>query len=104
MDKMREEFNDAVATGAIIPDFFCVTSGYSSSIKWLSDDWDGENYKSDKLQSAWSIWKASRAALCVELPTFENGSIRGYSGDCEEARMVVDCVAESLEKAGVSYE
>lgn len=48
-------------------------------------------------------WKASRAALCVELPSFENGSIRGYSGDCEEARMVIDCVAESLEAAGVSY-
>ena len=55
-------------------------------------------------QEFWVVWQASRATPCVKLPTFENGSIRGYSGDCEEARMVVDCVAESLEKAGVSYE
>ena len=50
------------------------------------------------------VWQASRAALCVELPSFENGSICGYSGDCEEARMVVDAIAESLDEAGVRYE
>ena len=51
----------------------------------------------------WQAWCASRAALVVELPSFENGSIRGYSGDCEEANMIVDAVAESLDAAGVSY-
>ncbi|MCX7132292.1 hypothetical protein [Aeromonas sp.] len=48
-------------------------------------------------------WQASRSSLCVELPSFENGSLRGYSGDCQEARVVVDSIAEALEKAGVTY-
>lgn len=77
MNKMREEFES-----------------------WYSDfDGYGEAHKKE----LWDTWKASRAALCVELPSFENGSIRGYSGDCDEARMVVDGVAESLGKSGVSY-
>ena len=63
----------------------------------------GDGYKCDYMNTAWLSWKASRDALCVELPSFENGSIRGYSGDCVEARMVVDSVADSLGKAGVSY-
>ena len=96
MDKMREEFETWVKS-------------YAEKIKYkymdrvlLRDSADG--YMSTWVDSAWIGWKASRAALCVGLPSFENGSIRGYSGDCEEASMVVDCVAESLEKAGVSYE
>lgn len=96
MEKMRKEFNDAVATGAIIPDFFCVTSGYSSSIKWLSDDWDGKKYKSDKIQSAWSIWKASRSALCVKLPE----TIDDECGSFAE----MSCLTRSLDDAGVRYE
>ena len=27
-------------------------------------------------QEFWVMWQASRATLCVKLPTFENGSIR----------------------------
>lgn len=61
------------------------------------------SYYSTKINDMWQAWQASRAALVVELPSFENGSIRGYSGDCEEANMIVDAVAESLDDAGVSY-
>lgn len=64
---------------------------------------DGE-YSFQHTRFAFEAWKASRAWLCVKLPSFDNGSLRGYGGDCEEARAVVDCVAESLEKAGVRYE
>lgn len=64
---------------------------------------DDGQYSFQHTRFAFEAWKVSRSALCVELPSFENGSIRGYSGDCDEARIVVDIVAESLEKAGVSY-
>ena len=63
---------------------------------------DGTYYVT-KINNMWQAWQASRASLVVELPSFENGSIRGYSGDCDEANMVVDAVAESLGAAGVTY-
>lgn len=93
MEKMREEFEA----------WFCSTIPYPiAKESWFAIMDDGDYIITD-VQAAWAGWKASRAALCVELPSFENGSIRGYSGDCDEARMVVDSVAESLWKAGVSY-
>lgn len=93
MNKMREEFEA----------WFCSTIPYPiAKESWFAVMNDGDYIITD-VQSAWAGWKASRAALCVELPSFENGSIRGYSGDCDEARMVVDSVADSLGKAGVSY-
>lgn len=96
MEKMREEFEawhikQCEADGMDLRDI-------SSEL-----DRNGDGYVYIGAQYAWRGWKASRAALCVELPSFENGSIRGYSGDCDEARMVVDSVADSLGKAGVSY-
>ena len=93
MNKMRKEFEE----------WFCSTIPYPiAKESWFAVMNDGDYIITD-VQAAWAGWKASREALCVELPLFENGSIRGYSGDCDEARMVVDSVAESLEKAGVSY-
>lgn len=85
MDKMREEFE-------------VWACNYNLKIA----DWG--NYADRHVNNMWKAWQASRAALCVKLPSFENGSLRGYGGDCEEARAVVDSVAESLEKAGVRYE
>ena len=41
-------------------------------------------YQNYLTECVWQAWQASRAALVVELPSFENGSIRGYSGDCDE--------------------
>ena len=97
MDKMQEEFKAwAKVNGLRLERQTSMCGG------------DMGRYDFGPTQAALEVWcdawKASRSALRVKLPTFENGSIRGYSGDCEEARMVVDCVAESLEKAGVSYE
>jgi len=96
MEKMREEF-----------EAWHIEQCKADGMDWrdLSSELDrnGDGYVYIGAQYAWAGWKASRAALCVELPSFENGSIRGYSGDCDEARMVVDSVAESLDKAGVSY-
>ena len=87
MDKMREEFEAWCASvGLTLMDNAFNNGYYAMGYGWQE----------------WNAWKASRAALCVELPSFENGSIRGYSGDCDEARMIVDSVAESLDKAGVS--
>lgn len=90
-EKMREDFEE----------WF---SEYSLPCEgdWFKRDSCGD-YDSPSTHDAWMGWKASRAALVVELPSFENGSIRGYSGDCEEANMIVDAVAESLDAAGVSY-
>lgn len=64
MDKMREEF-EAWYSG-----FY----GY------------GDAHKKD----LWDTWKASRAALCVELP--DESSVWRYQDVCE-----------SLDDAGVSY-
>lgn len=91
MERMREEFEGWI-------------SHYIGE-SWLKPDpaRAGE-YFDNGTQSIWESWQASRAALCVKLPSFENGSLRGYGGDCDEARAVVDSVAESLEKAGVRYE
>ena len=84
-------------------DWFCSTIPYKIAREsWFAIMDDGDYIITD-VQAAWAGWKASRAALVVELPSFENGSLRGYSGDCDEASMVVDCLAESLQNAGVSY-
>lgn len=94
MDKMREEF-----------EAWCCKRGYTLKPAETNCGIIIEGaYGHPRVQLAWESWQASRAALCVELPSFENGSIRGYSGDCEEARMVVDAIAESLDEASVRYE
>lgn len=94
---MSEEMRDSF-------ELWCVENGYrlrpaetNCGIIIEGDYWH------KTVQVAWGAWQASRAALVVELPSFENGSIRGYSGDCDEANMVVDAIAESLDAAGVSY-
>ena len=88
MDKMREEFE----------------AWFSAENGALPQKASDGGYYYTPANDMWIAWQASRAALCVKLQTFENGSIRGYSGDCEEARMVVDAIAESLDEAGVRYE
>ena len=97
MDKMREEF-----------EAWAKVNGLRLERQTSMCGGDMGRYDFGPTQAAlevWSdAWKASRSALRVKLPIFENGSIRGYSGDCEEASMVVDSVAESLEKAGVRHE
>ena len=98
MDKMREEFEAFVINRMKESGFL----GVEVRVEMLGFSSDG-SYYDGTVEAWWDFWKASRASLCVELPSFENGSIRGYSGDCDEARMIVDSVAGSLGMAGVSY-
>ena len=93
MSKMRKQFESWILSSKV-----CVSKG--AVVKVRADG----HYTDGRVDLQWKAWQASRAALRVELPSFENGSIRGYSGDCEEARMVVDAIAESLDEAGVRYE
>lgn len=58
MDKMREEFE------AWALEFH----GYSSGLT------AGGFYYISKMDELWESWKASRAALCVELPELEEPS------------------------------
>ena len=71
---------------------------------WLSDSGqlsmredDGE-YSFQHTRFAWESWKASRAALVVELPSLENGLIHPFDG----SSMIVDAVANQLDAAGVT--
>ena len=71
MEKMREEFE-----------------------AWYSDfDGYGEAHKKE----LWDTWKASRAALCVDLPA------RWYKDMDGNVLNREDDIKESLEEAGVSY-
>ena len=86
MDKMREEF-----------EVWCDEQGYVSD-KYISDDC-GDKYKHlvgeyviSETRFLWEAWKASRAALYVELP--EN---------CKGMALTVDEFHKQLDKAGVSH-
>ncbi|MGL4936524.1 hypothetical protein [Shewanella sp.] len=103
MEKMREEF-EAWAKSTFNIDCSEMAFGVKGTDKVERYYKDGDEGGALAVSGMLYAWKASRAALCIELPSFENGSIRGYSGDCEEAHMIVDAIAESLLKAGVSYE
>lgn len=75
MDKMREEFEEWAISDM----------GYMVARA-------GDGYKCDYMNTAWLSWKASRAALCVELP--EN---------CKGMALTVSELHQQLDKAGVSY-
>jgi hypothetical protein len=75
MDKIREEF-EAWAISDM---------GYMVARA-------GDGYKCDYMNTAWLSWKASRAALCIELP--EN---------CKGMALTVSELHRELDKAGVSY-
>lgn len=75
MDKMREEFESWAMSDM---GYMCVRVG--------------GGYKDDYMNTAWLAWKASRAALYVELP--EN---------CKGMALTVDEFHKQLDKAGVSY-
>ena len=82
MDKIREEFEA----------WFCSTIPYQiAKESWFAVMNDGDYIITD-VQAAWAGWKASRAALCVELP--EN---------CKGMALTVSELHRELDKAGVSY-
>jgi len=73
MEKMREEFE-------------VWACNYNLKIA----DWG--NYADRHVNNMWKAWRASRAALCVELP--EN---------CKGMALTVDEFHKQLNKAGVAY-
>ena len=85
MDKMREEFEAWHIKQ-------CEADGMD--LRELSSELDrnGDGYVYTGAQYAWRGWKASRDALCVELP--EN---------CKGMALTVSELHKQLDKAGVSY-
>ena len=82
MDKIREEFEA----------WFCSTIPYPiAKESWFAVMNDGDYIITD-VQAAWAGWKASRAALCIELP--EN---------CKGMALTVSELHRELDRAGVSY-
>ena len=85
-DKMREEYEA----------WFCSTMPYKiAKESWFAVMDDGSYIITD-VQAGWAGWKASRAALCVELPDSER------SVDCGDVLYRSD-VESALDAAGVCY-
>ena len=76
MDKMREEF-EAWAINCDLCTFAV-----------------GDEYKCMTTEWAWRAWKASRAALCIQMPRCCNEQQDSYRLN----------IIDSLDDAGVSYE
>jgi len=94
MDKMREEF-----------EAWCDEQGYASD-KYSSDDC-GDKYKHlvgeyviSDTRFLWEAWKASRAALRVELPSKMSGEVLSLYGIGFNDG--IDIAIECIEEAGVS--
>ena len=89
MDKMREEFE------AWYMDYH---HKYCGKDYWGVVFSTGSNgmYQGVACEGAWQGWKASRAALCVELPDSER------SVDCGDVLYRSD-VEDALDAAGIRY-
>ena len=88
MDKMREEYEA----------WFCSTMPYKiAKESWFAVMDDGSYIITD-VQAGWAGWKASRAALCVEIPTEGEASSFGnyVVFDSDDVRAMLDA-------AGVRY-
>lgn len=87
MEKMREEFEAFVISRMKESGFLEV----EVRVEILGVSSDG-SYYDGTVEAWWDFWKASRAALCVELP--EN---------CKGMALTVSELHKQLDKAGVSY-
>ena len=86
MDNMREEYEA----------WFCSTIPYKiAKESWFAVMDDGSYIITD-VQAGWAGWKASRAALCVELQDSER------SVDCGDVLYRSD-VEEALDAAGIRH-
>ena len=85
-EKMREEFEA----------WFCSTMPYKiAKESWFAIMDDGDYIITD-VQAGWAGWKASRAALCVELPNWRDdghGEPMYYESD----------ITKALDAAGVRH-
>ena len=89
MDKMREEFESKMRTMGMFEQG-------SEAMARCGETGGYEDQDTNAMWSGFQIgWKASRAALCVKLPSPE-------LGDCANG-LIVD-VGIALNKAGVRYE
>lgn len=80
MDKVREEFE-----------------GWAKGAGYLVIKEDDGDYSFQHMRHAWESWKASRAALCVELPKIHNLAV------ISDPLMGADDIKWALEDAGVQY-
>ena len=90
-DKMREEFEA----------WYSKELGFREDnpgrmFSMFCDDGESHEYYRLSVRCAWSAWKASRTALCVELP-------KQYSTDSIGYAYCVDAVIDCLDSAGVRY-
>ena len=66
-DMIKEEFEIAVASEAILPKKFCITSGFTARLGYMASNYSGQFYRDKDLQEAWMIWKESRRSLATQL-------------------------------------
>ena len=95
MDKMREEFEAFVISRMKESGFLEV----EVRVEILGVSSDG-SYYDGTVEAWWDFWKASRAALCVELPSKINDDNDLFSYGFDSA---ISSAEVSLENAGVSY-
>ena len=90
MNKMREDYEA----------WFCSTMPYKiAKESWFAVMDDGDYIITD-VQAGWAGWKASRAALCVELPSRISDDSDKWSVGYDFG---VDAAADSLDSVGVRY-
>ena len=88
MEKMREEF-----------EAWCASHGYTLRPAETNCGIAIEGqYGNQRVQIAWEAWKASRAALCVEIPTCGEASSFG-----DYVVFDSDDVRTMLDDAGIRY-
>ena len=85
MDKMREEF-----------EAWCASIGFTLK----PNAFDNGDYAMGYGWEEWNAWQASRAALCVELPSKINDDNDLFSYGFDSA---ISSAEVSLENVGVSY-
>lgn len=96
MDKIREEFEAFVINRMKESGFLEV----EVRVEMLGVSSDG-SYFDGTVDAWWDFWKASRYAMCVELP---DGSYCGFEGDSFHAYMCgVESCKDILDEAGVKY-
>lgn len=86
MDKMREEFEAWANERGLDVDHIYVNGCFKC-------------YCVSHTQSAFDIWKASRAAICVEL----NGIVFSRDKNGEGGLMLPERVFKAMDDSGVSY-
>ena len=93
-DKMREEFAKWIKSISDI-DVLFDECGLAFAVD--KPKTHGDKIVNTAVEHSWSAWRASRAALCVELPKqwFDDGL------GCD--LMEVNHVADALDAAGVRY-